>query len=510
MNSTLTLYRTFADVTASTGVSFSQSNLSVADMDGFKCSNTSAQNSIHLEFNKETGKLVASFKNDVEPVKAGTYKFTATVYYPNGDEEPVALSKQTTISVKVVQEPTFKMTSSTIKLNKYLAADAGSTEAGGTEQGWVATKDDLYKTMTIGDAGYLEITGLVSADGKIRLGDTGVEGLGYYPDETNGIKLGMDSLKHGFKATASLLRSNAKKTTYTLYPVVARNEYDANDPDTYKTTYYTMKTPIKFTVQSHSSKVSVSLSTSGKLDALVEDGAITYTATVKNALYDYSANVDNVAPDSWQMKVQDGRWDISDIQLLDEKGEKTDLFLIEHSETEKKNVFYDTIILKLNPAEEYVANSTYKVKFQYTICNTKVLSSTIKVKVNQSTAKVTASGVSIYQAEQKPICRDINLKLTSPAGAKISEVKLNSKTSKELITALTVPENEWNPNEEAGLFQNGDVKIDEENAILSLAFYTPTALTAGKSYYLYLDVYPYTMAASVKPVTVKVTVKVNK
>lgn len=483
-SSTLTLYRTFGDIPVSTGVGLSQSNISLGDLRNFRSTNTIGQNGITLDYDPDSGKVIAAFSNPENPLKAGTYTFTADAYYLDSTSQIQPLNKTVTIKVKVVQEPTIKMESTTIKLNKNLAADVGGTEQGSASCQHLGIP---YNTAYIGKETFW-IVGLVSADGSIQIGkDVNGNETRYCDDETNGIRLSMDLWQIGFNVNASLLRTDAKKTTYTLYPVAWRE-----DSTTGEEYYYTMSNPVKFTVQPYSGKVSVKLSASGKLDTLLPDSAITYTATVKNALYDSSAE--------WDSYVGMRVWDISDVALLDENGAETDLFRIEHSYTVKNGDFYDTIVLTLSPeyAGKYVANKTYKVKFRYTICGYTFDSAAVSIKVNQSTAKVSASAVTYYQAEGETV-KPVTVTLTSPAKATIGAVTVNSKTSQELLNAL----GQLNYSDESVLSLAGD------KATLYLPIENPGALKAGKTYYLYLDVAPNSLATP-KVTALKISFKVAK
>lgn len=513
-DSTLTLYRTFCDIPVYTAASLSQGNVSLSHLDNFQCSNAEAMDGIALRYDEETDRLIASFADPENPVTAGTYTFTADIYYYDVFGDSVPLSKKASFKIKVAQEPTIKMEGSTIKLNKNLAADVG-----GSEENWVSSQHlgHPYDTLIFGGE-ELWVVGLVSEDGSIRIRNDGEEYNQFHYDSANGIRLGMDLWMNGFNVTASLLTQNAKKTTYTLYPVVSRTVDNGPHSDN-SHVYYTMRTPITFTVQPYSGKVSVSLSASGKLDTLLPESAITYTATVKNAFHDSSADdLSNVGL---------AAWDISDIQLLDETGKPTDMFLIEHGYTVVKEQCRDTITLRLNPDYEpgYAGGKTYKIQFRYTVCSHVFNSGTISVKVNQSTPKVTASTVNYFHAEQA-VSKTVTLNLTSPAGAAIGRVELNEKkTSKELLTALAAQKDAYLDDfyddfdyekeyfSPVACFREEDVRLsltDPTTAKVRLHFGAPGALKAGKSYSLYLDVYPEALANTEKPVTVKVTVKVAK
>ena len=96
--------------------------------------------------------------------------------------------------------------------------------------------------------------------------------------------------------------------------------------------------------------------------------------------------------------------------------------------------------------------------------------------------------MTLYQAQSQPATG----KLTLSAG-EIDSVTVNAKTTAALRNSLAFSST-----------------ITGNTAQLTFALKNPYALTAGKSYTLYLDVIPKNNAANLKPIQVKLTVKVLK
>lgn len=476
-SSTLTLYRTFFDIPVSTTATTSQSNVSLVDM-----TFTGKTDGIQLSY--QDGTVTAKFADET-PVKAGKYKFTATGYVENAAGEKVAL-KSTTLTVTVTdKDPTIPMETTTVKLNKKLA---------GNEYGRFDSGNTYYALNVVGNQDF-GVAGLVNEDKGITLLDPGSWETSW-EDTANGIRLTFCKALNCFGIKASLLSANAKKTTYTLYPVVGRYDYETKQHH-----YYTSTTPIKLTVQPYSSTVTVNMTSSGKLDLLQPDSSITYLATIKNALED--CDIDSY--------VEANPVRLRNLALLDEKGNPYDMedtqnlpFLVSHyrmiDDSRTPYQMVDAIFLKLNPdyAPGYTANKTYKVKFGYTVCGQYMESKVLSIKVNQSTAKVSAPAVTYYQAEGETV-KPVTVTLTSPAKATIGSVTVNSKTSQELLNAL----GQLNYSDESVLSLAGD------KATLYLPIENPRALKAGKTYYLYLDVAPNSLATP-KVTTLKISFKVAK
>lgn len=217
---------------------------------------------------------------------------------------------------------------------------------------------------------------------------------------------------------------------------------------------------LKLTVQSYGKAVSVTQSGKGSLDAINRESGILYTITkVTNAL----GPVENVA------LVQGSEWfAVSDLGL-DAKG---------------KQVFS----LKLKEDAAVSLKESYPVQFRYTVCGREVLSKVLKLKVKQSTLKVSVPQVTYFKSQQLPL--KVALKVTAPVGAELDSVSLNAKTAKELQNAI------------------GELYL--ENGYLYLEIAAPGYLTPGKSYKLVLDLVPEGNAADAKLPQITVNVKIAK
>lgn len=511
---TMTLYTKFPKNYATTTVSLNQSNLELTGITG-SCSNaegkklavTPDKNGISVGFATGDGETYTI-------PKTGTYTFNAVASYTDPATEATKEIKFT-FKVKVVSsEPSIKLSSNTIKLNTALA---------GQEEGFVAAKFNWSDLELSGNgdlwiAGY-EINGtevlfpqdkwVVDEDGN----EYWEEGTPtYYRDNDRGIQLTALQYYEGaqsyanFAIVASLTKADAKKTTYTIRPIVHDYTFEKQ---------YTLSTKLSLTVQPHSSKISVTTKASGKLEILNPDSQVVYAITkVSNVIW---GDINNV-----ELLKQDGKNWVPYEKNSDENGwwyTEEPMFYTDLTHTLQSGKYYQAVMLWVNTNYEYTAGKTYQFKLRYYFGEGDdayyVDSAVLKLKMNSSTAKVSASTLNFYHAEVKSdsnVQKTITLNMTSPTGARFDSVKLNkSKTSKELIAALTPPDAE----EEVidGCFVDEDVTFmpNGTTANLDVQFYNSTALTAGKSYYLYLDVYPYTLAnGKPKPVTVKVTVKVNK
>ena len=130
----------------------------------------------------------------------------------------------------------------------------------------------------------------------------------------------------------------------------------------------------------------------------------------------------------------------------------------------------------------------------YDICGRQIRSAQ-KIKVTQSALKMAAvKELKLYHSCDQVL--SAQLRLSSPAGAQIGRISLSSKTDAKFRRAL------------------GEMKyeISDDGRIASVAFDVaqPGYLPAGKSYTVWLDVTPVNNATNVKPLQVKLTVKVSK
>ena len=247
--------------------------------------------------------------------------------------------------------------------------------------------------------------------------------------------------------TVTLEDASHKGGTYTLYPLVRDMETGEE---------VTLPTKLSFQVRAYNSKkLSVSLSAKGKLDTQ-RDGEIAYTVTKLTNCLGTLENVDLVG--------QDGDLFQADMDLV--KGRPT-------------------VHLTLVSGSTYATNKAYKIQLRFYACGKEILSPVQTVKVTQTALKVTApKTVTYYQAQKAP------LRVALTTNLPMDTVALNSKTAKEFRSAL------------------GEVTLNGNRVEFEIA--NPAALTAGKSYALVLDATPENNAKNIKPVTVKLTVKVRK
>ena len=247
--------------------------------------------------------------------------------------------------------------------------------------------------------------------------------------------------------TVTLEDASDKGGSYTLYPLVRDVETGEE---------VTLPTKLRFQVRAYNSKkLSVSLSAKGKLDTQ-RDGEIAYTVTkLTNCL----GTVENV-----ELVGQDGDLFQADMDLVNGK---------------------PTVHLTLVSGSTYATNKAYKIQLRFYACGKEILSPVQTVKVTQTALKVTApKTVTYYQAQKAP------LRVALTANLPMDTVALNSKTAKEFQSAL------------------GEVTLNGNRVEFEIA--NPAALTAGKSYAVVLDATPENNAKNIKPVTVKLTVKVRK
>ena len=247
--------------------------------------------------------------------------------------------------------------------------------------------------------------------------------------------------------TVTLEDASHKGGTYTLYPVVRDMETGEE---------VTLPTKLSFQVRAYNSnQLSVSLSAKGKLNTQT-DGEIAYTVTKLTNCLGTVENVDLVG--------QDGDLFQADMDIVNGR---------------------PTVHLTLVSGSTYATNKAYKIQLRFYACGKEILSPVQTVKVTQTALKVTApKTVTYYQAQKAP------LRVALTTNLPMDTVALNSKTAKEFQSAL------------------GEVTLNGSRVEFEIA--NPAALTAGKSYAVVLDATPENNAKNVKPVTVKLTVKVRK
>ena len=270
---------------------------------------------------------------------------------------------------------------------------------------------------------------------------------GYQVADFTGKPEGMSFDEDTGMLTVTLEDASHRGGTYTLYPLVRDVETGEK---------VTLPTKLNFQVRAYNSKkLSVSLSAKGKLDTQT-DGEIAYTVTKLTNCLGTVENVDLVG--------QDGDLFQADMDLVNGR---------------------PTVHLTLVSGSTYATNKAYKIQLRFYACGKEILSLVQTVKVTQTALKVTApKTVTYYQAQKAP------LRVALTTNLPMDTVALNSKTAKEFQSAL------------------GEVTLNGNRVEFEIA--NPAALTAGKSYSVILDATPENNAKNIKPVTVKLTVKVRK
>ena len=403
--STLKLNSVFPEQGTATTVSLSQANLALSGLEitsTAKAGTALAAEAEKLSVDWDAANGITATIED-ETIKTGTYAFSCV-----GTLETEDILKAATLKVTVsATNPKVKLASTTLKLNRYLA---------GAE--YVSTQVTVPAGYTLKGFEGMEDAPLSYADGLLTACLRGEDDLG---------------------------------GTYTIYPVLVPD--GGSEP-------ITLDAGLKVKVNAyHSSALSATVSTKGKLDTLNPDSVITCTIKLKNCA--------------------------GPIEGVSLSGEDADLFRAEVDEDGK-------IIVKLVEGQEYATNKTYKVTLDMTVCG-QTVSKAISFKVTQSTLKITAtpSSVTCYQAIGYGAT---TLTVTSPATAEFESVTLGSKTTAALRNALGEDGMTFHP----------------ETGRVTFHLAHPGLLTPGKSYTLYLEVTPKHNATNVKPTQVKLTVKVQK
>ena len=414
--STLKLSSVFTAQTAETALVLSQSNLtlqSAAVTPSAKEGTTARVQADKLNVYYDGAKIVAKITD--ETVKAGTYSFTVRGTLEDGTEiagGPVKVAVAATA-------PTVKLSAGSAKLNRYLAGNE-----------------------------YLNV--------KVTLKN----GTGYTVTDFEGMPDGMSYDEESGILTVTLPDETSTGGTYKLQAVV-------RDDTTGQTV--TLPTSVTFKVTTYmSSKLSVSLSASGKLDTQNPAGAILYKVNrINNSL--------NTA------------------ELVTLEGKDADKFDVELDTSGAKPV----IRLTLLDGQDYATNVTYKVRFNLSVCGQDILSSVMNVRVTQSTLKLkAATPVRLYQSQTVRL--ETTVTVSSPLTAEIADVQLNTAKTPALFLAAI------------GGAEGFEAAIEGGEAKLTFAVSESARLRAGSSYTVVLDVTPANCATNVKPTQVKITVKVMK
>ena len=245
--------------------------------------------------------------------------------------------------------------------------------------------------------------------------------------------------------------------TCDLYPIVREEE---SGQEVQLSTKLTLK------IQTlNTNKLTVSLSAKGKLNTVDPDSAIAYTVT----------------------KVNNCLGTVEGVDLVDQNGDPFqdgDLFQADLDTSGVKPI----VLLRLLPGKSYATNKTYKVRFRFAVCGREVLSSVLSVKVTQTALKVTAPKTAVYYLSQSGPLR-CSLKANLP----LESVALSARTAKEFQQAL-----------------GGQENLRLVGNRLEFRLTNPSALKAGKSYSVQLELLPENAAENTKPTIVKLTVKVMK
>ena len=234
-----------------------------------------------------------------------------------------------------------------------------------------------------------------------------------------------------------------KTTTATIY--LKGNDWAKEVKLTHRITVTEKKPTVKFTAK-------------GKLDVLNPASEIVYTPKLTNAA-----------------------GTITDVQLT---GEDAKLFNAE--------VVDGLVHLKLaESGENYFTKKTYKVMPVVTLLGKDITGPTLSVKVTQSAMKL-AKIPNQTVSKSSPEDLTVNIKITSPANAKIRDVQLNAKTTAALRNALDAA---------------GDIGFEADTVTFPASAFA--ALKPGK-YTVILDVTPANAASDTKPIQAKFTLTVQK
>lgn len=385
----------------------------------------------------EYGVIDVSIADPENAPAPGTYTFNVTTILDN--EAQTAL-KPVALKVKVVNTlPTVKLNPTTVKLNKALSGEVALAKAS-----WKA----------VGKHMDFELACFIPAQ--------------TYP----GLKLSYD---HEGLSVSLTEEAVVGKQTVQLYPVF----------EDYNGQQITVRTPVKLTVQVYDSeKITVTLATKGKLDAIVPDSAIEYTVKkITNAL--------------------------GDVQEAALYGADADKFMLTPVATGDKGV--QTFKLIQKEGVQYSTKTAYKVGVKLSIGGLWVETPVKTVKVTQSKLKTTIlpKVIRYYQSQTGDL--EATITLTAPEGASLStkSIALNAaKTDKNFLRAL----GNGNLTVEAGELQvkrvyekNGQMCVD-----VSFRIRHTGNLTPGKSLAVWLDITPDGNAADVAPTQLKLTVKAYK
>ena len=141
--------------------------------------------------------------------------------------------------------------------------------------------------------------------------------------------------------------------------------------------------------------------------------------------------------------------------------------------------------------ENYSTKKTYKVTPIVTLLGKDITGPTLSVKVTQSTLKL-AKIPNQTVSKSSPEDLTVNIKITSPANAKIGDVRLNAKTTAALRKALDAADG-----------------IQAGGGAVTFPASTFALLKPGR-YTVILDVFPANAASDTKPIQARFTLTVQK
>ena len=235
---------------------------------------------------------------------------------------------------------------------------------------------------------------------------------------------------------------NAKTTTATIY--LKGNDWAKEVKLPHRIIVTEKKPTVKFTAK-------------GKLDVLNPASEIVYTPKLSNAT-----------------------GTITDVRL---EGQDANLFNAE--------VVDGLVHLTMKADCKYATKKTYKVMPIVTLLGKDITGPTLSVKVTQSAMKL-AKIPNQTVSKSSPEDLTVNIKIISPANAKIGDVRLNAKTTAALRKALDAADG-----------------IQAGGGAVTFPASTFASLKPGR-YTVILDVFPANAASDTKPIQAKFTLTVQK
>ncbi len=424
--SALKLSSVFTDKVDSTASLLTHSNLEINRIDFVSTAKegTAARiqsDKLRVAHDPDTNQIIARILDPEDAPKNGSYVFEAVATLTDGTVLKAAKLKVTVDAAA----PKVKLAASTLKLNKVLFGDEIAS-----------TKVSLDKPE-----GY-KLIGFQLPDNW---------------DEQS-IPVEIDFAED--QLMVKLLDAEAAIKTHTikLNPILI-DESTGQE--------VVIPTAVSLRVQVYNNeKISVSLSSKGKLDVVDPNSEIRYTVS----------------------KINNASGPVTGVYL---DGPDADLFDYCFNEN-------GTVSLKLVSGVDYSIKQTYKVQFVFSICGVEVSSSVVSFKVTQSALKLnmTPAKCTLYQSQTTPLT--LRVALTDPETATMETITLGEKSSQEFVNALGA--------------DPMDVTIAEDgrSAIVEFDIRNAANLQFGKSYVIYLDVTAVGSATDGKVNQMKVTINVAK